>query len=297
MQLFNIFSRQPAVRSPREFNINDWKEALLATKAAISSKRIGILAAGIAYFMTLAFFPLIAALIATASFIVDPDQIKDIAAAVEHFLPSDLAGLVNAQLKSALGNKASSTIIAIVSILIALFSISGAAQNAISASNAAYDVEEDRNFIKLRLVSLAVIFIFLVGGIFILMTMLLNKQTLVEVGLNDAIATGASVVRWLLLPVVLSIMLACFYRYGPNRPSPKWQWVSWGSVVASILWLLITIGFFVYIRYFANFSKSYGTFAGIIILMTWLNLSAFVILLGAEVNHRLERQTSRKTTK
>lgn len=296
MQLFKIFSRQPAVTSPREFNVKDWKEALLATKEAISGKRIGILAAGIAYFMTLAFFPLIAATIALASFVIEPSQIKDIASSVEHFLPSDIAGLINGQLKSALSDKAANTFIAIISILIALFSVSGAAQNAISASNAAYDVSEDRNFIKLRLVSLAVIGIFFVGGAFIVLTMLLNAPLLVNIGLNPAIATVLSICRWILLPVVLCLMLACFYRYGPNRPNPQWQWVSWGSIIAGVLWLLITIGFFVYVRYFANFSKSYGTFAGIIILMTWLNLSAFVILLGAETNHRLERQTSRKTT-
>jgi membrane protein len=99
------------------------------------------------------------------------------------------------------------------------------------------------------------------------------------------------------LILIVALFLAVFYRYGPNRETPYWQWVSWGSVLASVLWLGVTALFFVYARYFADFSDSYSVFAGIIVLMTWLNLTAFIVLLGAEVNNRLEKQTSEATTK
>lgn len=297
MLLSRILSRQPLAVSPRQFKISDWKDALLATKDAISNKRIGILAAGIAYFMTLAFFPLIAASIAIASFVIEPSQIQDVAQSVQAFFPKDIADLINDQLTSALDNKSVNAIIAVFAILLALFSVSGAAQNAVNASNAAYDVEEDRGFVNLRIVSVAVMLIFMAVGAIIIILLLSNAPALVDIGLHPILAGAISIGRWILLPVVLSVALAFFYRYGPNHKSPQWQWVSWGSVIAATLWLLVTVAFFVYARYFAHFSESYGTFAGIIVLMTWLNLSAFVILLGAEINNRLQRQTKRKTTK
>ncbi len=283
--------------SPRQFKLNDWKEALLATKESISNKRIGILAAGIAYFMTLAFFPLIAASIAIAGFVIEPSQIQSVAQSIQSFFPKDIADLINDQLTGALNNKSANVVIAIFAILLALFSVSGAAQNAVNASNAAYDVEEDRGFLSLRIVSVVVMLIFMAVGAVIILLLLLNAPSLVDLGLHPIAAGIISIGRWLVLPILLSLALAFFYRYGPNHKSPRWQWVSWGSVIAAVLWLLVTVAFFIYARYFAHFSESYGTFAGIIVLMTWLNLSAFVILLGAEINNRLQRQTKRKTTK
>lgn len=297
MKLRNLFSHKPKVVSPREFSFGDWKEALLATKDAVSGKRLGILAAGIAYFMTLAFFPLVAAVIAISSFVLEPNQIKDLASSIEQFFPKDIAALISTQLTTALNDKSANIIIAVISILIALFSVSGAVQNTISASNAAYDVEENRGFIKQRLVSFEMLLLFMANGALIGLILLMNAPTLVDLGLHPVVVGILSIGRWLILPVILSVTLAVFYRYGPNRPDPKWQWVSWGSTIAAVLWLLITVGFFIYARYFANFSQSYGTFAGIIVLMSWLNLSALVILLGAETNHRLEKQTSSRTTK
>src|SRR5690242_4842 len=116
MKLTNLFSRKKPVATPRKFSIDDWKEAFFATKEAISSKRIGILAAGIAYFMTLAFFPLVAASIAIAGYMVQPGHIQGVATAIEHYLPTDIAGLINGQLKAALENKAANTIVAVISI-------------------------------------------------------------------------------------------------------------------------------------------------------------------------------------
>jgi membrane protein len=297
MNFIRTLTRKKLAASPRQFKFEDWKEALLATKDSISGKRINILAAGIAYFMTLAFFPLIAATIAISGFLLDASQINDAARSIEAFFPKDIAGLLNDQLSAALQNKSANIAVAVVSIAIALFGVSGAAQNAIDASNVAYEVQENRNFIKLKLVSFAVLLIFMITGLLIICTLLLNADALMNYGVPSFLARTLSVGRWILLPIVLSIALAAFYRYGPNRDNPHWQWVTWGSVIAAVLWLIVTAAFFIYARFFAHFSESYGALAGLIVLMTWLNLSAFVILLGAEINHRLEQKTLLGTTK
>src|ERR687889_226166 len=105
------------------------------------------------------------------------------------------------------------------------------------------------------------------------------------------------IVRFLVLAALVVFGLAVLYRYAPDRDQPKWTWVSWGSGVAALLWVLATIGFALYATFFGNYNKTYGALAGVIILMFWLWLSAFVVLVGAELNTEMELQTARDTTK
>lgn len=290
------YTGKTAANSPLKFRWVDWKRALLATKDAISAKRIGILAAGIAYFATLAFFPLMAATVGIASFIINDDQLHDILTGIEGFLPADIASLISTQLATALQDRASSLFIIIFGILLSLFSISGAITNLLSAANVSYEVKETRTFIRLRLASLAIMASGAVTGILIIGLLLLNEPLLAAIGIPDPVITTVSIIRWPIIALIVTVSLAFFYRYGPNRNNPKWQWVTWGSVIAAVVWLIGTAAFFVYARYFANFSESYSVFAGIIVLMTWLNLSAFIVLLGAEINYRLEQRTRARTT-
>ena len=288
---------RPLATGPHQFTFRDWKVAAEATKTALSAKRIGILAAGIAYFATLAFFPLIAASVAIASFIINHQQLQSITTSIEGYLPSDIAQLITIQLNAAITNQASSAWIAVIGILISLFSISGAVINMISASNVSYERDESRGFIKLRLTSLGLMLMGAVAGVIVIGLLLLNQAGLMSFGVPAYLAVTISVLRWLVMAGLITIVLAIFYRYGPDRSNPHWQWVTWGSIIASVIWLLGTALFFIYARYFANFSESYSIFAGIIVLMTWFNLTSYIVLLGAEVNYRLENQTLANTTK
>jgi len=283
-------------RTPRKFAVKDWKNALQETKNAMRSKRIGILAAGIAYFATLAVFPAIAAGVAIVSFAISKEQLTDAVTAVESFLPADIAHLISTQLEAGLSNPSSGVVIIIVGILISLFSLSGAVSNIISATNAIYEQDETRKFVKLRLTSLVFI---LIGGLLAVIVvglLVLNEAFLLSIGVPQFLATTFIIVRWIVIAGLVAIGLSTFYRYAPDRRSPHWQWVTWGSCIATAIWLIGTTLFFIYARYFAHFTESYSVFAGIIVLMIWLNLTAFAILIGAEINYRLENQTRAKTT-
>jgi membrane protein len=87
------------------------------------------------------------------------------------------------------------------------------------------------------------------------------------------------------------------YRYAPDRDEPRWSWVSWGSGIATVLWVLASIGFAIYATFFSNYNKTYGALAGVIILMFWLWLTALVVLVGAELNTEMELQTAKDTTR
>ena len=283
-------------RTPRKFAAKDWKSALKETKNAIKSKRIGILAAGIAYFATLATFPAIAAIVAILSFAISEENLHKAFEVIETYLPSDIGNLISTQLEAALANPSSGIFIIVFGILISLFSLSGAVSNIISAANAIYETDETRKFVKLRLTSL---FFIIAGGIIAIIVvglLILSESFLVSLGVPEFIATGVIIIRWVFIAALVAYSLAIFYRYAPDRKNPHWQWVTWGSSIATVIWLLGTTLFFIYARYFAHFTDSYSVFAGIIVLMTWLNLTAFAILIGAEINFRLENQTRARTT-
>jgi membrane protein len=164
----------------------------------------------------------------------------------------------------------------------------------VTGVNLAYDETEGRKFLKLR-------------GLALLLT--LGAMVLMGVALGLIVAfpalTGdwptllrwtASVLRWLLLAALLIVGLAVLYRYAPDRDEPRWSWVSWGSGIATLLWVAASFGFSFYVAFFGNYNKTYGALAGVVILMFWLFLSAFVVLVGAELNTEMELQTAKDTT-
>lgn len=289
--------RKTYARTPRKFTLKDWKNALHQAGLAMKSKRIGVLGAGVAYFATLAVFPAIAAAVAILSFAIDGDSVQAAFTSIETYLPSDIGKLIAMQLDAALDNPSSGVFIIIFGILLSLFSLSGAVSNIISAVNAIYETNETRTFVKLRLTSLSFIGIGAVVSLIVAGLLILNDSWLVSMGVPQFVAFAIIVLRWFVLAGIVAVALSIFYRHAPNRNNPHWQWVTWGSCIATAMWLVGTTLFFIYARYFAHFTESYSVFAGIIVLMIWLNLTAFAVLIGAEINYRLENQTRARTTK
>lgn len=279
--------------NPAELSWASWKQALIETKNAIGNKNLGMLASGIAYGGTLAFFPLVVACVAIASMVISQDQINDVVANISAFLPSDMAGLLTAQLTNAVSNESANFLVAVAAIALALFGVSGAMNSLVTSLNVAYQAEETRGFIKVRLLSIGLTCLMILGILIILPLIALGGGLLRDVGVPEVFVGVFSVLRWFLLAMVMVVGLAIIYRYGPDRrPNTRWQWVSWGAVMATLLWLIVTALFFIYVQNFSNFSDSYSLFAGIIVLMIWLNLSGLIVLVGAEVNNRLERGAS-----
>jgi membrane protein len=99
-----------------------------------------------------------------------------------------------------------------------------------------------------------------------------------------------------LLIVLVMLGLAVLYRYGPDRDKPQWRWVSPGAIVAMLLWIIASIGFTVYVANFNSYDKTYGSLGGVIVLLTWLYLSALMVLLGAVINAQSEEQTRQDST-
>lgn len=220
-----------------------------------------------------------------------PEQIRSIVDGLGAYLPKDIASLLGTQLTNALSNHSANVLIAVAAIALALFGVSGAMSNLANALNVAYDAEETRSFVKARLVSLGLTVFMVVGMLIVLPLIVLGETILRAWGIPEAAIVLFSILRWVLLAAAMSLGLSIVYRYAPDRPNVRWQWVSWGAIMATLLWLVVTALFFVYVQYFAAFNESYSLFAGIIVLMMWLNFSGLIVLVGAEINHQLEKRT------
>ena len=114
---------------------------------------------------------------------------------------------------------------------------------------------------------------------------------------NGVVRFLLQVARWVLIAVLVTVALAVLYRVAPDRDAPKIRWVSVGAAVATVLWLLASLGFSIYVANFGNYAKTYGVFAGIVVMLFWLWITSYAILLGAEINAESEQQTVRDTTK
>ena len=274
-----------------------WKQILKRAWAEHKADNMPIIAGGVAFFGFLAIFPALIATISIYGLVASPEdvtrQIQDLSAQ----LPEDAQNLLKTQLESIAKNSGSALSIGLaVSILGALFSASGGVNNLITAINLAYDEVEARGAIKLRLLSLALT---LGAIIFVLISITLVAvvpAVLEALGLGIVGTILAHAIRWLLVLAVFAGSLAVLYRIAPDRDAPKFRWVSLGSVIVTVIWAIVSIGFSLYVDNFGSYDKTYGTIAGVIVLMLWLYLTCFLVLLGAEINSEAEHQTAHDTT-
>jgi membrane protein len=162
--------------------------------------------------------------------------------------------------------------------------------------NIVHDEEEKRGFLKLNAISLG----FTIGGVLFVLaalgSILVVPILLQHVGLSNAGDLLLRLGRWPAMYLILTFALAVIYRYGPSRETPKWRWITWGSAMAALLWLAVSGMFSWYAANFGNFNETYGSLGAVIGFMTWLWISAMVILLGAEIDAEIEHQTARDTT-
>ena len=281
--------RQRTLSRTHIFSPQLWRKLIKELYVAWDEKNIGMLGASIAFYATLSFFPLIASLVAIGGTVLEPHQMTDVAAVIARYLPQDIANLITTQLSSATQNKVANPFIAVFALTLAIFSISSAVNAAMTAANIAYNIKETRNPIRLKIIGMFWALGLVVGLAIILPVLFVNESFLSSAGFDGVAVAAYSLLRWVVLFLLAIISLAFFYHYGPNRARTPFQWLSWGAVIATVLWLLVTGVFFVYLQYFANFSDSYSLFAGIIAMMFWLNLTGFIVVLGAEINHRLAK--------
>lgn len=270
-----------------------WKAVAMRTKDQVKSDSMSILAGGVAFYSVLAIFPAMVALLSIYGLVSDPAdvtrQINDLSAG----LPTEVRRLLVDQLEAVASTSGSSlTAGLVVSVLAALWAASKGMKALMEAINVAYDEDETRGFVKVRLLAYG----FTVGGVLLVVTTVFAITALPALGehLGAVGRLTASIARWPILAAVMLLGLAVIYRFAPAREDARWQWVTPGSLVAGLLWVLGSVLFAVYVNNFGSYNETYGSIGAVVVLMLWLYLTAFVVLLGAELNGEAERQAGRE---
>jgi membrane protein len=281
--------------APQEIPPKGWKDIAKRTMKEVKRDQVPLLAAGVAFYALLALFPAIIAGVSIYGLVADPETVRDQIDELTKMLSPETAEIVGNQLREVTSGAGGALGLAtVIGILTALWSASSGMKALITGVNLAYDETETRKFVKLRGLALL-----LTLGAMVLMAValaLIVGFPAVADAWPTVLRWVVGILRWVLLAALLIVGLAVLYRYAPDRDEPKWTWASWGSGIATLLWILASIGFSVYVNAFGNYNKTYGALAGVIILMFWLFLSAFVVLVGAELNTEMELQTAKDTT-
>lgn len=268
-----------------------WFDLLLRTKREAERDHLGMVAAGVAFYAFLSVFPALAALVSLYGLLSDPNEVERQLAALGSVMPNGVRELLAEQLRRIAGG--SSGVLGwgvVLSLLLGLWSANRGTKSLIEAMNIAYDEQEKRGLLALNALSL----LLTLGGVLMLVVALVVivgiPTVLGFVGLGGLARVAVDVLRWPLLIAVVLIGLAVVYRFAPAREGPEWKWVTPGSLLATMVWLAVSIAFSVYVANFGSYEKTYGSLGAVAILLLWFYAGSYVILLGAELNAEAERR-------
>lgn len=268
-----------------------WRAIVVRAWDEIGDDNVSLLAAGVAFYSFLAFVPLLAAVVLIYGLVADPAEAAGHAQGLLRILPADAALIVGQQLEKVSATPAANTTAGLaLAVLLALYGAMRAATSIIGALNAAYDRHETRGLFKTALISftltvgtavVGVIAIFAIGAMSLIGTLIWLPPGSTEL---------AVVLPWIAVAVIAMLLIGCAYRYGPDRPAVPWRWLLPGVVIASLGTLLATFLFGLYVSQFGGYNATYGALGAVVSFLMWLYLSAFLVLVGAELNSEVEHQ-------
>jgi membrane protein len=287
---------EPTLRdpTPTKLSLRDYRAIVVRAGKEALDDHITNLAAAIAYYSFLAIPSLLLVAVGVFSLFAGPDAIGTITEKLAGVVPREALTLIDESLRRVTENQASSGIsMAVVGTLLAIWSLTGAMQTLMWALNSAYERDETRGFLKRRLTALVMVVLMLFA--FTLAFGLLVLGPHLSGWIGDAVGLEAVVAwlwwtaQWPVLILGLLIAFATILYLGPNVDHPRWQFLTFGTALAVLVWLLASGAFALYVSQFGSYNKAWGSVAAVIVMLTWLWLSALALLFGAELNAEAER--------
>lgn len=274
-----------------------WRDILLRTKESVSRDNVGLVAAGMAFYGLLAIFPGLAALVSIYGLIANPEDVQAQLGMLAGVIPDNVYRIIENQLAQvAQGSPGTLSATAAGSILLSLWGATRSIKAFMAAMNIAYGETEKRGIIKQNLVSFGLTLAVVVIGVLLVVAVVLIPPIVGLFWSGSGVDFLVIILRWPLIAVIFMLTLSLLYRYTPSRENAKWRWITLGSVAAFVLWLLASLAFSAYVQNFGNYNKTYGSLGAVVATMMWLWISAFVTILGAELNAAIEHQTRRDST-
>jgi membrane protein len=284
--------------SPAQMPARAWKDILARTYKRTWDDNVALVSAGVAFYGFFALLSLLGLIVLFYGFVADPHTVIEHVRALTTVLPTNVAVLIGDQLmtavKSSEGTKGFGILLA---FLVAFYGGTNGAASVITALNIAYEEKEKRSLFRFYLLAVGM-------TLAALLVALAALAATAAVGyIDNALpeATPAAVLAgklagYLALTLIAALIASILYRFGPSRENARWRWITPGSAFAALTWLLLTLAFGFYVANFTDYDASYGSLADVVALLTWMYLSAYAFVFGAELNSEIEHQTAKDST-
>lgn len=266
------------------------------TAREVLDDRLPSVAGGVTFFTLLALFPAIGVFVSLYGLFADIEMVRQQLRELAGVIPREVLAIVGDQMERlAVREEASLSLAFVVSFLLSIWSANAGMKALFEGLNTAYEEVERRGFIRLTLISLtctvgAILFLTVVTGLLVAAPLALDWLGL------ERLKVLMIPLRWAVLLLIAVGAFAMVYRIGPSRQPPRWRWVGPGAIVAAALWLATSLGFSWYVNNIAHYDATYGSLAAVIGFMVWVWASVIMVLIGAELNSELERQTAVDST-
>ncbi|GAA2768762.1 YihY/virulence factor BrkB family protein [Streptomyces paradoxus] len=279
--------------APTELPKRSWWAVLKGTLKEFKDDELADRAAALTYYGVLSLFPALLVLVSLLG-ISGQSATQQVMDNINKLAPGSARTIISNAVKQLQGNGGVGSIMAVVGLALAVWSASGYVAAFIRTSNAVYDMPEGRPVWKVLPVRLGVTVVLLVlaviSALIVVFTGALARQAGTALGLGDAALTAWSIAKWPVLVVLVTIMIGILFWATPNVKGRGFKWVTPGSFLALLVWMVASAGFAFYVSNFASYNKTYGTLAGMIVFLVWLWISNIAILLGLEFDAEMARQ-------
>ena len=287
-------THKPAVRAEAIRPPSSWHGLLGRTLRASTTDRVSLAAAGCAFYATLALFPAISMLISVGGMILDPATAEQQLITLSGLLPPPAFGLIEDRVHQLVGQSSGDlSVHLLISFLLAFWSSASGSKSVLSAVNVAYDVTEQRPFLQFQAIGLAMTLVAVFCAILAISVLLLLPPAINFLGLSSH---GGSLIHAAGMAMLIGfffVAICLLYRFGPSRPSPPHPRIKPGAALATVLWLIASELLSIYVSQLGTFGATYGSLGAAVGVMLWFYISAYAVLLGAELNARLEEGSVR----
>jgi membrane protein len=280
--------------APTDLGKRSWFGTLKRVVSEFRDDNLTDWAAALTYYAVLSIFPAFIAMISILGLVVEPATITRVVTDIVRQLgPEDAVNTFQGPIEQISANRSTALFGLIFGVAVAIWTASNYVGAFMRASNAVYEREEGRPFYKLKPIQLLVTLTLVMLAALVVLSLIVTGPVAQAVGdavgLGDAAVTAWNIAKWPVMLVVVMVMLAILYWSAPNAKVYGFRWVSPGSVVAVIVWIVASVGFAFYVANFGSYNKTYGALAGVIVFLVWMWITNIAVLLGAELNAETER--------
>jgi len=282
---------------PTNIPFAGWKDIVWRVIGRVGRDRVALVAAGTAFYLLLALFPALAALVSIYGLVADPADVASHLEFLGDVLPANAFDIIEEQL-TRLGDQDTGALGFgfLLGLAAALWSTNNGIKALVQAMNVAYREDESRGFVKLTLLTLGTTVGAMVVAVVLVAAVGLVPAAISSLGLAEVTETLIRVLRWPMLIVVCGAVISLVYRYAPSRALAKWHWVTWGGAFATIGWILASLLFSWYLSNLASYNETYGSLGAVIGMMLWMWLLMQILIIGATLDAEMEHQTERDAT-